>query len=183
MIENIIYRENYIASPENAYQTLLEEIAWLSVQARRKEAFMAKEHTEYKYIDGVPTAPIYISTPYHSVVESIQTRINQEFSCNMDLCFLNYYADQHQALGWHSDNSPVINQEEPIVVISLGEVRELWVRNIGYQGEVLPQNRFKLDNGSVFIMPPGFQNAYQHKIPKSGREMGGRISLTFRSKK
>ena len=41
--------------------------------------------------------------------------------------------------------------------------------------------RIKLEEGSLFIMPPGYQSTHLHRIPKHDRPCGWRISLTFRS--
>lgn len=182
-VPELIYKENYIVTPDAIYSALLNDVEWLSEQARRKEAFMARETTNYKYEENRADAPVYTSTPYHNLVLVIQDVINNNFNCDMDLCFLNYYEDQKQALGWHSDDSPVIDHSQPIVVVSFGEVRQLWIRPIGFKGEIPKEWKFTLGDGSVFFMPAGFQQAFQHKIPKGDRDMGGRISLTFRSKK
>jgi len=37
-----------------------------------------------------------------------------------------------------------------------------------------------LGPGSVFIMHPGMQQTHQHRIPKAGKVVSPRISLTFR---
>lgn len=37
-----------------------------------------------------------------------------------------------------------------------------------------------LTNGSLFVMPAGMQSTHFHRIPKGGRKMQPRISLTFR---
>jgi len=178
----IIYKEGYIENPDVVYSSLVAEVPWVSEQARRKEAFMAMEPTTYRYIDR-EDAPVYESFDYHPIVKEIQERINSEFNVRMDLCFLNYYEDEHQALGWHSDDADIIDHSQPICVVSLGEARELWVRPIGFKGEIPQDNRYPLGNGSLFVMPPGFQQVFQHRIPKGSRKMGGRISLTYRSKR
>lgn len=180
MISEIIYQKEFVDKPDEAFSILLNEVAWVREQERRAEAFMAHKPTEYRYLPQ-ENAPSYKSTPYHALVHAIETRLNIKFGCKMNLCFLNYYANQSQALGWHSDDGEIIDQTQPIVVVSLGVERDLWVREIGYKGEIPSEWKFTLHNGSVFIMPKGFQNLYQHRIPKGGREMAGRISLTYRA--
>jgi alkylated DNA repair dioxygenase AlkB len=180
-MESLFYQDKFVYNPDEAYQVLLNEVSWVAVQERRKEAFMAHEPTEYRYIPR-DDAPIYTSQSYHPLVEYFEKLINTTFQIRMNLCFLNYYADQHQALGWHSDDGEIIDQEQPIVVISLGEIRQLWIRPLGYKGDIPKENRYTLGNGSILIMPAGFQHTHQHKIPKGDRNMGGRISLTYRSK-
>ncbi len=46
-----------------------------------------------------------------------------------------------------------------------------------------PENKQRLKSGSLFVMPAGFQDLYHHRIPRSDRECGTRISLTFRRHK
>jgi alkylated DNA repair dioxygenase AlkB len=43
------------------------------------------------------------------------------------------------------------------------------------------EQRIKLKEGSLFLMPIGYQDTHQHRIPKHDRPCGWRISLTFRS--
>jgi len=150
---------------------------------------MAHKATEYRYLD-TPDAPVYKSVGYHPLVAAIESKINGLIGCRMDLCFLNHYVDQTHALGWHADDGEIIDQTQPIVVVSLGAERELWTRpsvvrngvRQSHKGEIPTEWRHRLPNGSVLVMPPGFQNSHQHKIPRGDRQMGGRISLTYRSR-
>jgi alkylated DNA repair dioxygenase AlkB len=48
-------------------------------------------------------------------------------------------------------------------------------------GKQPPEQRFLLKEGSLFLMPEGYQDTHLHRIPKHDRECGWRISLTFRS--
>jgi alkylated DNA repair dioxygenase AlkB len=107
-------------------------------------------------------------------------KINAEHGYDLDICFLNLYLDQHKALGWHSDDSHTIDQTQPIAVVSFGAEREIWVKPKGYKGNIMDDWKQPLANGSLFIMPEGFQDDYLHKIPKNDRECGARVSLTFR---
>jgi alkylated DNA repair dioxygenase AlkB len=101
---------------------------------------------------------------------------------NMDVCFLNGYKDGQDQLGWHSDNSPEMDDERPIVTVSLGAEREIWFRKIpGTIRDVNdPVEKLKLGHGSMAVMLPGMQDTHQHRIPKHDRPCGPRISLTFR---
>lgn len=97
--------------------------------------------------------------------------------------FGSYYKDEHQHLGWHSDDSPEMDMDHPISVVSCGEPRFIYVKERYYKGEVPDENKYLLTNGSLFIMPSGYQKDHLHKIPRGGHSMEGRISLTFRKYK
>lgn len=154
------------------------EVDWSDSQFARRESFMSDIEREYQYIEN---GPIYKSKPFHPLVKEIMDKINQEYGYNLDVCFLNYYINQHKALGWHADDSHPINQEEPIAVVSFGEAREIWWKEFDYKGEIPLNQRQKLSDGSLFIMPSGMQSTHKHKIPKGDRNMGSRISLTYRA--
>jgi len=48
-------------------------------------------------------------------------------------------------------------------------------------GKQPAEQRFLLKEGSLFVMPVGYQDTHLHRIPKHDRPCGWRISLTFRS--
>lgn len=100
-----------------------------------------------------------------------------------------------------------IDHTRPIAVISFGEERELWFREnpsphcmacagSGYYdhngsprcgacngtGKAPPTEieKLLLETGSLALMLPGMQHTHQHRIPKAGREVKTRVSLTFR---
>ncbi len=118
-----------------------------------------------------------------AAVSDLMSDLNREvvYSGEFNVCFLNRYDGARNHLGWHSDDSPGMNHEHPIAVISFGEAREIWWREIGHTGVIPEENRQVLESGSLFLMPVGFQLAYQHKIPKGSHPMGPRVSLTFRN--
>lgn len=108
-------------------------------------------------------------------------------------CFLNGYEGAKDWLGWHEDDDPGIDHNKPIAIVTLygGEgvdtPRSIQFREkLGVDettgkmayGEVVDQ---PLEQGSLCLMPAGFQATHQHRIPKAGFQTKSRISLTFRS--
>lgn len=100
---------------------------------------------------------------------------------SMTGCFLNRYGDDHDHLGWHADDFAGMDHSRAVVSVSFGEPREIWWRPFGASGEVPPECKQLLGDGSMFVMPPGMQHTHQHRIPKGSRKMGPRVSLTFRA--
>jgi alkylated DNA repair dioxygenase AlkB len=158
---------------------VLTSTPWVQVTDARLECFMAETDETYTYGSGRGVRT-YIPVPPSKLVALIRARLNLSmFSYNV--CFLNRYDNAHMQLGWHSDDSPGMNHEHPIAVISFGEKREIWWRPIGQTGVVPRDQRQMLEHGSIFIMPAGMQRTHQHRIPKGDREMGTRVSLTYRN--
>lgn len=154
------------------------EVPWVQKQERRGECFMSAESRTYQYLED---GPVYESVGFHPLVKEIMDRLNAEFGWKLNVCFLNFYADQTKALGWHADDAKEIDQSQPIAVVSFGQPREIWWREKSFKGNVPDDQRQLLEDGSLFVMPAGFQDEWYHKIPKGDRVMGSRISLTYRS--
>lgn len=164
----------------DAYPRLKTEVSWLEETPVRKESFMSFVPLKYTYGSGRGIRT-YTSTEFHPLVSSIMNKLNSETSSKYNVCFLNLYLDETNHLGWHSDNSPEMDQSHPISVISFGQSREIWWREFGYKGQIPESHKQLLEPGSLFTMPAGFQQKYEHRIPKgSWQGMKPRISLTFR---
>ena len=177
-----IYISSYIEDKDTIYNHLLNDLEWLEMTEARKEYFMSDESISYKYGNGV-AARTYTSSLFSAHIKNLMNKINSDYNCNYNVCFLNRYDTQKNALGWHADDSPEMNTEHAICVVSFGAEREIWVKGKSFKGEIPKDDRYLLENGSLFIMPAGFQENNFHKMPRCDKACGIRISLTFRNYK
>lgn len=151
------------------------DVPWLSRTSARRECFMALKPSSYTYGSGTGIRT-YDSIEMAPWVFDVMTSLAGGYN----VCFLNRYEAERDALGWHCDDSDGTDLEHPIAVVSIGEPREIWWRAKGDAGVVPLDQRQVLESGSLFVMPAGFQRGYEHRIPKGSRTMGPRVSLTFR---
>lgn len=173
------YRANFHDAPDLVLGSLIN-LNWLQVTEARKEYFMSDASRSYTYGKG-DYAREYHSSPYtRTVLDMLEVLngFNNEYN-SYNVCFLNRYDTQKNQLGWHADDSPTMDRNHPIAVVSFGAEREIWWRENGQTGKDIAGKQ-RLASGSLFVMPAGFQDGYQHRIPKCDRECGVRISLTFR---
>jgi alkylated DNA repair dioxygenase AlkB len=121
----------------------------------------------------------YDPKPPSPFIDDLRNDLEYHLGCDFDVCFLNRYEDLKDHLGWHSDDSPEMDDARPICIYSLGSEREIWFRP---KGDKNPDNVHKLlmENGSLVIMDAGMQLEWEHRIPKCDRRCGSRISLTYR---
>lgn len=179
-INPIYIKPNKVDKELTMYNEIFKELLelnWLEVKDARKELFMSDIPRIYKYGNMDYE---YKSIPFSNAVYTHLMELNIFAGYNLNVCFLNRYDNQNNALGWHSDDSEEIDQSQPIVVISYGAEREIWWKEKDYKGVIPNQNKKLLEHGSIFIMPSGFQDKYYHKIPKNDKPCETRISLTFR---
>lgn len=172
--------EGKIISP---FDLVKDEAVWEQRDAPRKECFMSDRPDPYTYGSGNGIRTYYpMVYPKPGVVWSIKTHLEFDYGCKFEACFLNYYEGPRDHLGWHADDSDVIDPNKPIAVISLGSEREIWFREKGMKGVEAIQKQV-LTSGSLLLMKAGMQQTHEHRIPKHGADCGPRISLTFRGLK
>lgn len=153
-------------------------IEWEERTNARREAFFSTLETPYTYGSGD-----HARTYHPSKMDDVVWTIGNSFELDspLELCFLNRYDNERQALGWHADDSDSIDHAKPIIVLSLGAERELWMKPIG--GDADSVEKLLLANGSLLIMKPGMQQTHLHRIPKHHAKCSTRISLTYRGYK
>jgi alkylated DNA repair dioxygenase AlkB len=185
-----LYRKRpYVPAPGvfALHQHLLLDLKWETKRSAREEYFMSEVPRTYSYGNKSLGDMNYESKPFTGPVALLQESLNMYLSevlespVDFNVCFLNKYNDQHNALGWHADDFPGMRADQPIAVLSFGAEREIWVKPKDQKGITPPDQRFSLADGSLFVMPAGYQETHLHKIPKCDHACGWRISLTFRS--
>lgn len=178
----VIYVPGYVPKEiaDAEFKRLWEELDWERREgAPRREYWQNDYDLPYTYGRGEGQRT-YAAKPWDRFVDEYRHKMNAEYGFKLDCCFLNGYNDEKDSLGWHSDDSPEMNAAQPVISLSLGEERNIMFRPIGSKDQSQIET-VRLGHGSICIMPPGFQQTHQHKIPKGDRQgMGPRISLTYR---
>jgi alkylated DNA repair dioxygenase AlkB len=113
-------------------------------------------------------------------IEALRGKIHVRYGGDYNSVLLNRYASAQDSVSWHSDDEPEMDSEHPIASLSLGASRAFLIRSKANKKAV---QTYVLTSGSLFIMPPGFQQRYQHCVPKSKLPCDARINLTFRRMK
>jgi alkylated DNA repair dioxygenase AlkB len=113
-------------------------------------------------------------------IEAVKEKIRAHYSGDYNSVLLNRYANERDSVSWHSDDEPEMDSENPIASLSLGASRAFLIRRVSSKK---PVQTYVLTSGSLLVMPPGFQQRYQHCVPKSKTPCGPRVNLTFRRMK
>lgn len=164
----IIHIENFIENPTALFTFLVHNIAWDERMAARKTASYG---VAYNYSQ--------IHYPYQPLLPelvAINKILQPVIGFEPNNCLINFYPDGKSKMGYHSDQTDILEEGTGIAIVSLGATRQLKFRKIAANDEVVLYN---LHAGSLVYMTQAIQAAWQHAIPAS-ETMDGRISLTFR---
>ncbi|MDI9257615.1 MULTISPECIES: alpha-ketoglutarate-dependent dioxygenase AlkB family protein [Flavobacterium] len=107
----------------------------------------------------------------------IKTKIEEVCPENFTTVLLNYYRDGKDSNGWHADNERELGRNPVIASVSFGAERVFHLQHNTIKEEKL---KITLEHGSLLLMKGTTQHFWKHQIPKTSKEIGPRINLTFR---
>ncbi len=92
---------------------------------------------------------------------------------------LNYYRDQNDSMGFHSDDEKELGKNPVIASLTFGATRTFLLKH-KFKKE-LPLVKVPLEAGTVLLMKGTTQHFWKHGINKQTGPCGPRINLTFRT--
>lgn len=114
---------------------------------------------------------------WNPILMFIKNEIEEICNENFTTVLLNYYRNGKDSNGWHADNEKELGRNPIIASVSFGAERYFHLQHNTIKGQKLKIN---LEHGSLLIMKGSTQHFWKHQIPKTTKEIGPRINLTFR---
>jgi alkylated DNA repair dioxygenase AlkB len=153
------------------YRPTLKVYGKSVIQSREIAAYATDPSLTLKYSGSF----IDMHNDYPPVISSIQDLAEEKLGVQFNHVMLNRYDSGDVYIGLHSDNL----ENRVIATVSLGAERTFIMRHRTIKGNE-GVKKWKLANGSLFVMQGDTQRFWKHEIPKEPKVKGGRISLTFR---
>jgi alkylated DNA repair dioxygenase AlkB len=125
----------------------------------------------YTY-SGLKLAPV----PFTPLLQLIREAVEQATDRRFNSVLLNYYRDQRDSMGMHSDDEPELGPEPAIASLSFGATRTFILRHKRSKRTV----KLDLADGSLLLMAGYLQKNWLHGINKQTRPEKPRLNLTFR---
>lgn len=138
----------------------------------RLTALYANNQNSYSY-SGITMNPHAFSVELKQLKQAVERACQTTFTS----CLLNYYRDGKDSNGWHSDDEKELGENPIIASVSLGAERFFHLR---HKTDKTLKHKLLLEHGSLLLMQGATQHNWQHQIPKTSKNIGGRINLTFR---
>lgn len=139
----------------------------------RLVAWYGDPGSTYTY-SGIHLAPL----PWTTLLLEVKMRVEDASRTRFNSLLLNYYRDQHDSMGMHSDDERELGPRPVIASLSLGQQRTLILRHKTRRD--LKSVRLPLPSGSLLVMAGETQRNWLHGIGKEARMLGPRVNLTFR---
>jgi len=139
----------------------------------RLVAWYGDRGSDYTY-SGIKLTP----RPWTDLLRDIKRRVETVSATAFNSVLLNYYRDNRDSMGFHSDDEPELGVRPTIASLSLGEERTFVLKH--KVKKLSKPVRLRLESGSLLLMKGETQRYWKHGIAKETRPCGPRINLTFR---
>ncbi|NHZ97127.1 alpha-ketoglutarate-dependent dioxygenase AlkB [Massilia sp. CCM 8734] len=130
-------------------------------------------HGEAAYTySGLRLAPLPLTPLLLELKHAVEAACGHRFNSVL----LNYYRNERDSMGMHSDDEPELGAQPVIASLSFGASRTFILRHKGTKQTL----KLGLNDGTLIVMSGNTQTYWQHGINKSTRTIGPRVNLTFR---
>lgn len=181
---DIVYFRNFLSGDRACHlmEILRASVAWQQDDIRvfgktypqpRLTALYGNNGQPYSY-SNITMHPLEFTPELKELKEQIEQLIPP---IQFTTCLLNLYRNGKDSNGWHADNEPSLGRNPVIASVSLGEERMFHLK---HKDNPEWKHKILLENGSLLIMKGSTQHHWLHQLPKTNRDIGERINLTFR---
>ena len=125
----------------------------------------------YTY-SGLRLAPL----PFTPLLLELKQAVEAASGHRFNSVLLNYYRNERDSMGMHSDDETELGPQPVIASLSFGASRTFILRHKGTKQTL----KLGLNDGTLIVMSGNTQKHWQHGINKSVRPIGPRVNLTFR---
>ncbi|MBC9910825.1 alpha-ketoglutarate-dependent dioxygenase AlkB family protein [Chitinophaga varians] len=163
------------------YQTLQDTIDWKQesmnmygkqVLFPRLMAWYGDAATSYSFSGNT-----FEPSPWTPALTAIRDRITPTAGASFNSVLLNLYRSGSDSMGWHADDEPELGPHPVIASVNFGASRRFLLR---YKNDHHLKHEILLEHGSLLVMKGTLQQYWEHQVPKTSRQISGRINLTFR---
>jgi alkylated DNA repair dioxygenase AlkB len=161
---------------------LIERVPWREEQVvlwgkryaqPRLTAWFGDEGCSYTY-SGIRLEPL----PWTDVLLELKQEVETIADAPFNSVLLNYYRNERDSMGLHSDDEPELGRNPVIASLSLGAERTFVMKHKRLKD--VPRVRLPLASGSLLLMKGETQHNWRHGLDKETHPCGARINLTFR---
>ena len=164
----------WLTGADELFERLAADVPWHAEQRRMYENTVDVPRLLAHYGEGMPLP--------HPVLEEAREALSAHYAAELREPFttvgLCYYRDGRDSVAWHGDRTGRGSSQDTLVaILAVGEPRPLLLRPRGGGAATV---RRPLGHGDLVVMGGSCQRTWDHAIPKTRADVGGRISIQFR---
>lgn len=164
----------WLTGADELFERLAADVPWRAEQRRMYESVVDVPRLLAHYEEGAPLPHPVLEEAREALSAHYREELGEPFT-TAGLC---YYRDGRDSVAWHGDRTGRGSTQDTLVaILAVGEPRPLLLRPRGGGGATV---RRPLGHGDLVVMGGSCQRTWDHAIPKTRADVGGRISIQFR---
>ena len=121
---------------------------------------------------------LQVPAPWLPELARLRQRVEAAAGHGFNSMLANLYRDGDDAVAWHADDEPELGAQPVIASLSLGATRRFRLRARDAHER---QTELDLHAGDLLLMRGSCQARCEHTVPRTRKQAGPRINLTFRN--
>ncbi len=177
------YHPNWLSQQQQTrYWRAFQELDWQQpailiagrqIRIPRLNAWYADSYADYGY-SGIKLPRLDWTPELYELKQQVEATCGHRFNAVL----ANFYRRGQDSVDWHADDEPELGPKPVIASVSLGAGRAFKFRH--RFDRTIATKTINLEPGSLLEMSCDTQSNWLHQIPKTKKDIGGRINLTFR---
>ncbi|WNI14520.1 alpha-ketoglutarate-dependent dioxygenase AlkB [Actinacidiphila sp. ITFR-21] len=164
----------WLSGADALFDRLAAEVPWRAEERRMYDNVVAVPRLLAHYAPGAALPDPVLTEARARLCAHYAAELGEPF-VSAGLC---YYRDGRDSVAWHGDRIGRGGAQDTMVaIVSLGEPRPLLLRPRGGGPATV---RTPLGHGDLIVMGGSCQRTWDHAVPKTRADVGGRISVQFR---
>ena len=165
----------WLRGADAVFEQLRDLVPWRAEQRRMYERVVDVPRLLAFYDEGDPLPHPALASAKAALDAHYAAELGEPFA-TAGLCL---YRDGRDSVAWHGDRIGRGNTEDTMVaIISVGDPRPLLLRPAGGGSA----RRYDVGHGDLVVMGGSCQRTWEHAVPKTGKPVGPRISIQFRTR-
>jgi len=119
----------------------------------------------------------------YGAINNTLEKLNVKLNLDLNSCLVSYFPDGRSTLRLHNDNEDSMDSTQPIVVVTIGSSRTVDFLGAYQPSSTAPALSITPETGSFYVMKPGCQEFFKHRVLANKNTRGPRYSLSFRCMK
>ena len=113
-------------------------------------------------------------------IKALMDKVNDKFDCDLNTALVSHYKSGQAGIRLHDDNEPSLDSNSPICVISFGATRTVEFVDKSTSDFRHTIKSVRPADRSLYIMRPGCQEHFLHRVRRDKRVKQERFIISFR---
>ena len=186
--EDFVTLEKGLAMDSTLYGSVFADIASLQLKAKgnspvTKWLTLTDQSYAWQSSNGHTTVKSPVDMMNSKSIYDLMLQLNEQYKIEMNSCLVSYYPKGSVYARLHDDAEDWLDQSQPICGVSFGATRTIEFLHQGKHGRCNADYSISPEDGSLYIMLPGCQHYFRHRVKVDHKQPAGRYCLSFRKMK